>query len=106
MSVAASDIQDNPKALAYAASALAILLEAVTIVILTDEAYGYFYGSDAQACYLAGVGVGMIAAGITTDILEKLGKLDTSSLAIKLLSRAIALAFAFQNISPAQNCIE
>jgi REP element-mobilizing transposase RayT len=99
MSVASSD----PKALPYAVASLGILLEEILIVVATWEYYGLVYGVDEQACYLAGIGIGMLAAGATTDVIEWLGKLNTSSLPVKLLSRALSLAMAHQNIAPA-NC--
>lgn len=88
----------------YAVASLGVLSVELLVVIGTYKYYGMFYTEDAQACYLAGIGAGLLAAGVTNDIMEKIFKVEASSLLVKLISRAIGVAMLNLNASPVPGC--
>jgi hypothetical protein len=102
----------------YAAAGLAVLLEQILITYLAYEFYGKWGGAQAQKCFISGIGIGLMAAGLTLEGLNKLLKVfakkfpasapapvAVSSFIVTLLEAAIGWKLANQESSPVYKCV-
>jgi len=96
----------SDKALPYAVAALGILAEEVAILILTYTYYQNAYGPEAAACYLAGIGLGLIAANVTSKMITRVGGLTTGSSVVGFLTDALGLALAMRDVTAIPKCID